>query len=381
VDVAFGIVRLFAEGGLQRDCLRIARILEERDHRVKVFTSRRDGALDPALDIAVLPVRAFSNHGMDFEFAKEFAATVAGRFDRVVGFNKLFGLDMLYCADPPVHLKQRNVLARALPRHRVQTALEAACFAPRAKTHILALTRGLADSYRERWGTAPERFTVLPPGVNPKRRQPELRFGGERDLARSSLQVGGTKCVWLWIGAQPHTKGLDRVIAALPSTPETMLLAVGVEPDSDGARTALAQAQRLGVANRIRFLGYREDIPVLMAAADVLVHPARYDTTGQVVLEAVVNGLPVVVTSVCGFAEHVRTAEAGIVLPEPFAQSEFAAALARVTDPISSASFSRNGARYGADPRLTSGLEVAADVIESSAAGARRSDRAAFSGS
>jgi UDP-glucose:(heptosyl)LPS alpha-1,3-glucosyltransferase len=379
VNVAFGIVRLFAEGGLQRDCMRVARLLAERDHRVKVFTARKDGALDPSLDITVLPVRALSNHGMDFEFANQFAATVTGRFDRVVGFNKLFGLDLLYCADPPVHAKRRSLLARSLPRHRVQTALEAACFAPHARTHILALTRASADSYRQHWGTAAERFTVLPPGVNPKRRRPELRFGCERDLARSALEVSGARCVWLWIGSQPRTKGLDRVIAALSSAPETVLLAVGVEPSSNGARTALAQAQRLGVANQIRLLGYREDIPVLMAAADVLVHPARYDTTGQVILEAVVNGLPVVVTSVCGFAEHVRAAEAGIVLSEPFVQADLAAAVARATDPTSCSLFSGNGARYGADPRLTSGLDVAADLIETGAARAWTRDRAASS--
>ena len=369
MNVAFGIVRLFAEGGLQRDCMRIARILGERDHRVTVFTARRNGALDPSLDIALLAVQAFSNHGMDFEFANQFEAAVTGRFDRVVGFNKLFGLDMLYCADPPVHTKRRSLLARSLPRHRVQMTLEAACFAPKARTHILALTQASADSYREHWGTAAERFTVLPPGINPKRRRPELRLGGQRELARASLQLGDAQCVWLWIGAQPHTKGLDRVIAALPTAPEAVLLTAGVAPDSEGARSALAQAQRLGVAHRIRFLGYREDVPVVMAAADVLVHPARYDTTGQVILEAVVNGLPAVVTSVCGFAEHVRSGEAGILLPEPFVQADLTAAIARASDPISGAVFSRNGVRYGADPRLTSGLDVAADLIETGALG------------
>ena len=64
----------------------------------------------------------------------------------------------------------------------------------------------------------------------------------------------------------------------------------------------------LGLADRISFLGHREDIPELMAAADLLVHPARHDTTGTVILEAVVNGLPVITTSTCGYAHHVEAA-------------------------------------------------------------------------
>ena len=84
----------------------------------------------------------------------------------------------------------------------------------------------------------------------------------------------------------------------------------------------------------MRFLGFREDIPELMAAADMLVHPSRLDVTGQVILEAIVNGLPV--------GRHRRTADlpsmcekagAGIVLPEPFSQADLDAALARMRDP------------------------------------------------
>ena len=69
----------------------------------------------------------------------------------------------------------------------------------------------------------------------------------------------------------------------------------------------------------MRFLGFREDIPELMAAADVLVHPSRLDVTGQVILEAIVNGLPAVVTGalrICRARREVgrRHRAAGAVL-------------------------------------------------------------------
>ena len=133
-------------------------------------------------------------------------------------------------------------------------------------------------------------------------------------------------------------------------------------PDSKEATQAGARwrARR----GNVRFLGFREDIPELMAAADVLVHPSRLDVTGQVILEAVVNGLPAVVTGLCGFAEHVEKSGAGIVLPEPFAQADLDAALARMRDPALAETMSAAGIRYGRETAPVSGLDQAADVID-----------------
>ena len=101
--IAIGIVKLFPEGGLQRDCIRLARILVARSHDVTVFASDTHGPLGlPACKIVLLPVRSYTNHGTDLKFAKRFAAATVNGFDRVVGFNKLLGLDFYYCADPSV---------------------------------------------------------------------------------------------------------------------------------------------------------------------------------------------------------------------------------------------------------------------------------------
>ena len=100
-----------------------------------------------------------------------------------------------------------------------------------------------------------------------------------------------------------------------------------------------------------------------MAAADLLVHPARADTTGTVILEALVNGLPVATTAVCGYAGHVREADAGAVVPEPFTPQSLVAALREASDPTRASAWSANAMRYGERPELYSGLEVAADII------------------
>ena len=108
--------------------------------------------------------------------------------------------------------------------------------------------------------------------------------------------------------------------------------------------------------------GVREStfrIPV----ADLLAHPARVDVTGAVILEAVINGLPVVATDCCGFAPHVVRSGAGKVIRTPFDAEGFAAALVAVGGPENTA-LSANGIEYGQSPELYSGLAVACDLIE-----------------
>ncbi|WP_201160071.1 glycosyltransferase, partial [Rhodoplanes elegans] len=206
------------------------------------------------------------------------------------------------------------------------------------------------------------RITVLPPTGAPARRQPGLRHDGTRARMRATLGLAD-ETVWLAVAVQPATKGLDRTVAALAARPEARLLVAGLGARDKAARDTVRLAAKLGVADRIRWLGHREDMPAVMAAADLLVHPARLDTTGTVILEAVVNGLPVVASGICGYAEHVALAEAGLVLPEPFAEADLAAALATAADPGRRAAWSANGAAYGETPELYAGLQTAADAI------------------
>jgi UDP-glucose:(heptosyl)LPS alpha-1,3-glucosyltransferase len=184
-------------------------------------------------------------------------------------------------------------------------------------------------------------------------------------------QFGFTSRDWVWIaiGVQPHTKGFDRTIRALREFASAKLLIVGLaETSTRAAKAMAARAKRLGLADRISFLGHREDIPELMAAADLLVHPARHDTTGTVILEAVVNGLPVVTTSLCGYAQHVDAAEAGIVMKEPFGYEAFVAALSIAEDAGQRSRWSMSAAQYGNQPFLYDGLSRAAEIILGAAA-------------
>jgi UDP-glucose:(heptosyl)LPS alpha-1,3-glucosyltransferase len=357
---ALAIVSLFPWGGLQRDCLRLARVLAERGHHTTVLAGRLSGDLPADITIEEVATRGWSNAARNRRFAEAVSERARG-FDRIVGFDKLSGLDFLYCADPSVAARVRP-LQRLLPRYRELLRLEAACFAPESRTRIIALSETQIAAYRAAWRTPPDRFALLPPGIDPARRRPELRAESAR--LRATLGLPREATIFLAIASQPHVKGLDRSVAALRNIPAAHLAIVGLNA-GDRRAHGLAQVVRAsGIGDRVHWLGPREDVPEIMAAADILIHPARTETSGMVILEAIINGLPVVTTAACGFAPHVESADGGIVIPEPFTGAALEAALALAADPERRRGWSARAAAYGADPGLYSGIDRAAAIVE-----------------
>jgi len=361
--LAFAIVSLFPWGGLQRDCLRLARAAKDAGHEVTILAARTNGELPRDLDVKVLPVRSLTNHGRNRRFGEALRGAVAGRFDRVVGFNKMPGLDVLYCGDVCFADRNRGFWSTLNPRVRGMLALEEACFARDSRTRVLALTEPQIAAYCRAWRTPAERIALLPPPIDAARRHPEFRSDGTRERLRAELGLAQTTPVLLSIGTAARTKGFDRIVAALRELPGATAVICGLPPKSRDAKALLDQARSAGVAGRVRLLGPRPDVPELMAAADVYVHPARTETGGIVILEALVNGVPVVATEVCGFSAHVRSADAGIVIPEPFAVASLAYALRCATEPSRREVWSANAARYGKDPELYSGIDQALRAI------------------
>lgn len=164
--------------------------------------------------------------------------------------------------------------------------------------------------------------------------------------------------MWLHVSVYPQIKGLDLVIDALPAFPNARLVVVGLSADARRGRSYARQAKRLGCRDRVHFVGYSEQIPEIMAAADLLVHPARLDVSGTVILEAICNGLPVIVSSNCGFARHVANADAGRVLVDVTDRREMRKALASA-DPLQLRLWSDNALRYASKLDVTEGFNDA----------------------
>jgi UDP-glucose:(heptosyl)LPS alpha-1,3-glucosyltransferase len=363
--LALAISSLFPSGGLQRECVALARGLADAGHDVTIVTADYRAAMDTG-GVAVEDWRigGVSNPLRDFRLGKRLGAARA-RFDGIVGFNKMPNIDIYFSGDPAYRDLVRSRWRWLSPKFHAQLALERQVFGPNGPRIIIALSPRQVDSYRRSWGTPEDRFRLLPPTLDPGRRHPEYRSAA-RQAARQELQVGESGLLWLAIANVPRIKGVDRTLRALRAFPDATLAVAGVDAAARSGALLRRQADRLGVGRRVRLLGFRGDVARLMAAADLLLHPARLDTTGLVILEAIANGLPAIVTSVCGFAPHVEAADAGIVLAEPFSDEILSQALRRAQDPATRATWSRNGAAYGRDPWLSSGHAEAVALIRAS---------------
>jgi glycosyltransferase involved in cell wall biosynthesis len=118
----------------------------------------------------------------------------------------------------------------------------------------------------------------------------------------------------LAVGRFHPNKGFDLLLEALAATHEIHVWIAGEGP----LRPQLGQlAARFGVADRVRFLGWREDVPELLASADLLVCPSLHEPLGNVVIEAWSAGLPVVATASDGPAGLIEDGENGLLVPLP----------------------------------------------------------------
>lgn len=369
MDLAFCLFYFFPYGGQQRDFLRIAEICQNRGHSIHVFVMDCQGEFPPGYEVVHLKPRGFSNHSRCLDFSRLVSEQLATRrFDAVIGFSKMPGLDVYYAADTcylEKVLTTRPFVYRLSGRFRTYAAMERAVFAPEANTEILLIAEQEQASFMRHYGTPAERFHLLPPGISRDRIAPANAEEIRRSL-REELGLAEDELLLLMIGSAFKTKGVDRAMNALASlAPElrkrSRLYIVGQDKQSP----FISLSRKLGIDSQVCFLGGRSDVPRFLLGADLLLHPAYVENTGTVLVEAIVAGLPVLATSVCGYAGHVEKAGAGLLIPTPFVQQTMNDLLTRMLASNERPVWQRNGLAYAATADIFDLHEKAADVIES----------------
>lgn len=368
MQLVFCLYKYFPFGGLQRDFLRIALACQSRGHAIRVYTLSWEGPVPEGFEVIRVPVRALRNTRRYEKFFDWVRNDLTSRpAARVIGFNKMPGLDIYFAADPCYEEKARTLrsaIYRLSGRYRHFAANERAVFSPASRTRILMISRLQQPFFQKHYGTPASRFHLLPPGISPDRRAPPdaatIRAG-----FREEFNLSADDFLLLQIGSGFKTKGLDRSLKALASLPDslrqkTRLIAIG----EDNPRFFAGQARQLGVARQVQILRGRDDIPRFLLGADVLIHPAYHENTGTVLLEAVVAGLPVLTTAVCGYAHYITDAGAGVVVCEPFVQQSFNNALARMLEnEAERACYQTRALAFARTADIYSNAERAADLI------------------
>ena len=317
-------------GGLQRDTLRLVRELAGRGHEVIVFTTAWDGPLPPAgtvLEKVRVP-KFGSNHARMARFAAAFRKRLAEKdFDVSVAMSRIPGADFYFAADVCMKVYWSVIHSpfalRFNPRYAAYLRLEHAVLAPPAATRIACIAPAQMRDYAAAYGTQQDRMFLLPPGMDPAcHRPPEQEAEAIRAAMREKLGAAPGDAVVLLVSNSVYNKGTDRAIGALGALPETLkqtvrLWIVGKLPERE-IRSMLREA---GLEDRAAILGQTDGVRDHMLGADLLLHPARNESAGSTLIEALAAGTPALTTDICGFAHFVQDAT-GTVLEGPFRQDE-----------------------------------------------------------
>lgn len=371
--LTFVLFHYFPYGGLERDMLTVARTCRQRGHDITIYTSAWQGARPDDIAVVELPVRGLTNHGRSVAFVERFLQALRDMPPSVVvGFNKMPGLDVYYAADTCFAHKafaERGFFYRLMPRSRHYLALENAVFGEGSNTEILIIAKAQIPVFQRYYHTPDERLHLLAPGIRRECVMP-ADYAERRRQLRIDYGIAEDELIILFVGSDYRRKGLDRALRGIAALPAALRRRVRLWiAGQDKEAPFLDLARTLGLENNVRFLGARDDIPQLMWSGDLLLHPAYSEAAGLVLLEAMVAGLPVIVSGVCGYAHHIAEHHMGLVLDEPVAPPQIAAAIESV--------FAEGGAAWRERSRLAtehadifSMPERVAQIIER--AGARK---------
>ncbi len=367
--LAFVLYKYFPYGGMQRDFKRFVQESQKLGHHCRVYYFSWQGEAIASADLRQVPVSAMSNHRRNVGFSQWVHSDLAqDPVDGVIGFNKMPGLDVYYAADSCYLNKafnERSWWYRRGTRFRHFSDYEQAVFSVDSDTQILLISETEKAKFKHYYHTPEERMHMLPPGISMSRKAP-ADSARRRQNSRKALGLSDCDHVLLFVGSGFIKKGLDRAIQSLANLTKTMpeknirLLVVGQDKETRFRRLAA----RLNVAKQVEFLGGSDDIPDLLLAADVLIHPAKDEAAGIVLLEALVAGLPVLVTDICGYAHHIELANAGVVLRSPFQQLDLDRAVEQSLDPHFRVSCTERALHYAQHEDLYSMHSTGALLIQ-----------------
>jgi len=205
----------------------------------------------------------------------------------------------------PVVITARGTDVNLIPRYPLPRRM--ILRAARECAAIITVCAALKDELVA-LGADASKITVLRNGVDL-----ELFHPGDRAMARTSF--GMNRFTLASVGYLVARKGHDLVIGALPALPDIELFIAGAGPEDDRLQ---ALARKLGVSDRVRFLGAlpQDRLRMLYTAVDSLVLASSREGWANVLLESMACGTPVVASNVWGTPEVVAAPEAGVLMNE-----------------------------------------------------------------
>ncbi len=205
---------------------------------------------------------------------------------------------------------------------------------------VTAVSKAVRDTLVNVEKVADRKVTVIHNGI----KSGVFDLSVDAAAKRRELGVGEKDFVFVMVARFDHRKDhgvMLRAFAAVKkASPQARLILVG----EGGLRAPMETLSReLGIANEVRFLGNRRDVPEILKAADAFVLSSKSEGFPVVILEAMAAGLPVAATNAGGNAEAVSEGETGFIVPIQDPEALAAAMLKLSTDPARARALGENG--------------------------------------
>ena len=309
-------------GGAERYCVELSERIAET-HEVHVF-AQKISTQSPNITFHPIPLRVkrprFINQLL---FSRDTRKATEGQYDLVHSHDMVTHANIYTLHVPCIKTQwsqapawEKMILALGIlssPRKIAYLWLEQRELRPVEHRHFITvseyLTRNILDSYPALKG----HISVAHPGINiqPHSTEERKQF---RKTFRQQHSIPKEAFVLLFVAHGFKRKGLPTLIKALEQlNHKNIHLLVAGRGDP-----ATINFENSEIHSRTHFLGTVQDMEKLYPAADTLVHPTLGDTYGMAVLEAMSQGLPVIVSSAryCGISEHLSS-ENALLLNHP----------------------------------------------------------------
>jgi len=337
-----------ARGGCETYIVDLTRRMAADGHEVHLYASQWDAATLPA-GIRVHSISPFRSLRFlrPWFFGAACLRAMRGRsHDVTVGFDKTWGQDVLY-PQGGLHVaaakhnlrKYRTRVGRGLATlgkwldaaYWSYLLLERRQYLGSKRPTIVVNSEMVRDHFQRFYGLDREPILVVPSAIDPE------RFA-EHDRPRRRVEwrerwgIGAGETAGLFVAMNYRLKGLEpllRAVRVMPDISSFKLMVAGSPRTGRYER----MARRLGVADKVLFLGPRRDVHNCYFAADFLVHPTFYDPCSLVVLEALACGLPVITSRLNGASELLNPPRDGYVIGDPHHYYHLADCMTQLLDP------------------------------------------------
>ncbi|MDL2329402.1 glycosyltransferase family 4 protein [Desulfosarcina sp. OttesenSCG-928-A07] len=315
-------------GGLEKDTVLLAEALVQKGHDVHVVCHA--GEPKPGVTLHTVPLFPFSSPGKNLSFA--YFAAKQGKLlkaDVLQSMERIWDQDIFRLSDTinPVQMAVKyphpavRFLKKTGPRRQVLSFLEKRIFEKNGARFILAISNLVKTQILDHYDVPSEKIVVIYNSVDTNRFNPD-RVSGFKNKIRPQFQIKPTEKLLLFLGNDFSRKGLMVLLEAvvkLKDQPITLMVA-----GSDPPGRYLRFARQHGIGEKVRFIGYHAHPEHLYAAADLFVLPTSDDTFGNVCLEAMACGVPVITTRMAGASEVIDPGSTGYVLDAQDPEALFA---------------------------------------------------------